>query len=124
MFSDITRKDLRREADFRRLKSRHPICLWCAFNKHPAALEFAHLIPSKFAIGTGGSLCCNCHRISTDMEKDMSFKPETENPDLETIGRYLDALGNWLLPMSEKLKTFGHELLEEAKSSSKQEGEE
>ena len=124
MFSEITRKDLRREADFRRLKSRHPICLWCAYRKHPAALEFAHLIPSKFANGTGGALCCNCHRISTDTEKDMSFKPETNNPDLETIGRYLDALGSWLLPVSETLKTFGNELVEEAKSQNEQEGAE
>ncbi|WP_300380413.1 hypothetical protein [Henriciella sp.] len=121
MLSDITRKDLRREADFRRLKSRHPICLWCAFNAHPAALEFAHLIPRKFAIGTGGALCSNCHRNSTDKEKDMSFKPNTQDPDRETIGRYLDALADWLFQISHPLKSFGQSLIEEAEAASKDE---
>ena len=53
----------------------------------------------------------------------MSFKPETNNPDLETIGRYLDALGSWLLPVSETLKTFGNELVQEATGQTEQEGD-
>ncbi|WP_018149231.1 hypothetical protein [Henriciella marina] len=117
MLPEITKKELRREADFRRLKSRHPICLWCAFNAHPAALEFAHLIPSKFAIGTGGALCSNCHRISTEKEKDMSFRPKTQDPDRETIGRYLDALADWLLQIAKTLKAFGQSLIEEAEQA-------
>ena len=118
MLSEITKQELRREADFRRLKSRHPICLWCGFHGHPEALEFAHLIPSKFAIGTGGPLCRNCHRISTDKEKDMSFAPKTNDPDRETLGRYIDALADWLLPISGRLKTIAKVMIEDAEKAS------
>jgi len=118
MLPEITKEQLRREADFRRLKSRHPICLWCAFDAHPAALEFAHIIPRKFAIGSGGTLCSNCHRISSDKEKDMSFSPRTQDPDRETIGRYLDALADWLIQIAKTLKTFGQAMIAEAEAAS------
>lgn len=117
MIPIISKEELRREADYRRLKSRRPICLHCGFEQHSAALEFAHLIPSKFAVGAGGALCSNCHRIVSDKEKDMSFKPGTDDPDLETIGRYIDALGQWLERIAHTLQGFGAELLRRASES-------
>lgn len=113
----ISREQLRREADFRRLKSRHPICLICAYWRHPAAIEFAHLIPHKFGVGCGAPLCSNCHRELSDMEKDMSYKPTSNDPDLETIGRYLVALGTWSEAAAPTMKMLGAHALELARHS-------
>lgn len=111
----ISREQLRREADFRRLKTRHPICLLCAYWRHPAAIEFAHLIPRKFGVGCGAPLCSNCHRELSDMEKEMSYKPTTNEPDLETLGRYLVALGTWCEAAFPTMKMLGAYALERSR---------
>ena len=111
----ISREQLRREADFRRLKSRHPICLLCAYWRHPAAIEFAHLIPRQFGVGCGAPLCSNCHRELSDMEKDMSYKPTSNEPDLETLGRYLVALGTWSEAAAPTMKMLGAYALERSR---------
>lgn len=113
----ISNFDLRREADFRRLKSRHPICLLCAYCRHPAAIEFAHLIPKKFGIGCGGPLCSNCHRETSDKEKDMSYRPTTNEPDLETIGRFLQAHAEWKRQSAETEDAFAVFLLDLARQT-------
>lgn len=111
----ISREQLRREADFRRLKSRHPICLLCAYRRHPAAIEFAHLIPRQFGVGCGAPLCSNCHRELSDMEKEMSYKPTSNEPDLEALGRYLVALGTWSEAAAPTMKMLGAYALERSR---------
>lgn len=113
--SFISREQLRREVDFRRLKSRHPICLRCAYWRHPAAIEFAHLIPRQFGVGCGASLCSNCHRELSDMEKEMPYKPTSNEPDLETLGRYLVALGTWSEAAAPTMKMLGAYALERSR---------
>jgi len=117
MSNILSAKELRREADFRRLKSRYPICLICAYRAHPAAIEFAHIIPRAFGLGCGIPLCSNCHRELTDQEKDMSFKPTTNQPDLETVGRFLSALGEHYEKTAPTLKHLGAVALEQARLS-------
>ncbi|HCY54481.1 MAG TPA: hypothetical protein DF715_02760 [Oceanicaulis sp.] len=103
----------RREKDFRRLRTRNPVCLSCGYSDHPAALEFAHIAPRKFH-DDGGVLCANCHREQSDTEKDFSYAPVTGNPMMETIGRYLLALSEWLTRIGATLAEFGQWLLEQA----------
>ena len=105
--------DKRREADYRRLRTRTPICLSCGYSDHPAAMEFAHIAPRKFH-DDGGVLCANCHREQSDTEKDYSYSPVTHNPMMETIGRYLLALAEWLKRIGGTLAEFGEWLLEQA----------
>lgn len=115
----LTAKELRREADFRRLKSRYPVCLICGYRAHPGAIEFAHIIPKAFGLGWGVPLCRNCHRELTDMEKDMSFKPTTTEIELETIGRLLGAIGEQYEKSAPTLKHLSAIALETARRLSK-----
>lgn len=108
-----TPTDKRREADFRRLRTRHPICLTCGYMGHPAAMEFSHLAPRKFH-DDGGVQCSNCHREASDAEKDFPYAPVTGNPMMETIGRYLLALAEWLQTIGGTLAEFGEWLLAQA----------
>jgi 5-methylcytosine-specific restriction endonuclease McrA len=43
MHKHITPEDKRRENDYRRLRTRNPICLYCGYHNHPAAMELAHI---------------------------------------------------------------------------------
>ncbi|WP_139068743.1 MULTISPECIES: HNH endonuclease signature motif containing protein [unclassified Hyphomonas] len=108
----INPKELRKEAHFRRLKSRNPICLRCGYNTCPAALEYAHVIPRKFGVGDGGALCRNCHREITEAEVGLGFTPQAEDRELEQAGRYVLALGEWLEIIARTLKHFGASLLQ------------
>ncbi|WBQ14214.1 hypothetical protein L2D00_05900 [Hyphomonadaceae bacterium BL14] len=108
-----TSEEERREKDFRRLRTRNPICLACGYADHPAAMEFAHIAPRKFH-DDGGVLCSNCHREQSDTEKDFSYAPVTKNPPMEIIGRYLLALSEWLTRIGGTLAEFGRWLLEQA----------
>ncbi len=109
----ITPEEERREQDCKRLRTRHPICIKCGYDKHPAALELAHMVP-KSIHDDGGALCRNCHREESDAEKDYPYSPETDNPMMETIGRYLMALAAWFRGIAGTLEGFGQWLLEQA----------
>lgn len=109
----ISSEELRRERDFARLRTRNPVCLNCGYMNHPAALEFAHIAPRKFH-DDGGVLCANCHRELSDNEKDFSYQPQSQNPQMETIGRYLIALAEWFRRIAETIAEFGAWLLEQS----------
>lgn len=106
-------KEDRREKDYRRLRTRTPMCLSCGYSKHPAAMELAHIAPRGFH-DDGGVLCSNCHREMSDTEKDYSYAPQSQNPRMETIGRYLLALSDWFIRIAETIAAFGHWLLFQA----------
>lgn len=108
-----TPADERREKDYRRLRTRNPICLSCGYTNHSAAMELAHIAPKRFH-DDGGVLCSNCHREMSDTEKDYSYKPVSQNPMMETIGRYLLALSDWMLRIAETIAEFGRWLLLQA----------
>jgi len=108
----IDPKDLRKEAHFRRLKSRNPVCVICGYDNSPAALEYAHVIPRQFGVGDGGAVCRNCHRELTETEIGLGFTPQAEDRELEQAGRYVLALGEWLEIIARTLKHFGAFLLQ------------
>jgi hypothetical protein len=113
----IDPKELRKEAHFRRLKSRNPICVICGYDNSPAALEYAHVIPRQFGVGDGGAICRNCHRELTETEIGLGFAPETEDRELEQVGRYVLALGEWLELIARTLKHYGALLLKRARQA-------
>ena len=106
-------EETRREKDYRRLRTRNPICVGCGYSDHPAALELAHIAPREFH-DDGVVLCSNCHRAQSDTEKDYSYSPQSDNPEMETIGRYLLALSEFFQMMATRMSEFGHWLLEQS----------
>jgi hypothetical protein len=109
----LTAEELRREKDYRRLRTRNPICLHCGYSNHPAAMELAHIAPRKIH-DDAGVLCSNCHREMSDPEKDRPYAPVTQNPQMEIIGRYLLALSEWFIRIAETIAEFGRWLLQQA----------
>lgn len=118
----LSPEELRREADFRRLKHRYPICIWCGYDRHPAALEYGHISPRKFGVGDGGAICRNCHREQSDQERDLSYQPKAPDQQLEQAGRYILALGLWLECIGRTLKHFGTILLDLAEQPPSNQG--
>ena len=112
----ISDAEIRRQKDFRRLRTTTPICLSCGYSKSSSALELAHIAPKRFH-DDGGVLCSNCHREMSDAEKDLSYSPQSANPQMETIGRYLLALSDWLTRIAETIAAFGAWLLGFAENS-------
>ena len=111
----ISDADIRREKDYRRLRTRTPICLSCGYSKSSSALELAHIAPREFH-DDAGVLCSNCHREMSDAEKDLSYSPQSANPQMETIGRYLIALSEWFLRIANTIAAFGEWLLDFAEN--------
>lgn len=112
----ISDADLRREKDYRRLRTRTPICITCGYSKSPAAMQYSHIAPRRFH-DDGGVQCCNCHNEVGDAERDYSYAPQSANPQMETIGRYLIALSEWFMRIANTIAAFGEWLLDFAESS-------
>ncbi len=103
----------RLERVFRRLGTRNPVCIGCGYSKSPFALELAHIAPKKFHDDVA-ILCRNCHREQSDAEKDFAYAHETDNPKMETIGRYLLGLSEFFLLIARATSEFGRWLVENA----------
>ncbi|KCZ60299.1 hypothetical protein [Hyphomonas atlantica] len=112
----LSPEEMRRERDYKRLRTRNPICIHCGYHNHPAAMELAHIAPREFH-DDGGVLCSNCHREVSDPEKDLPYAPQTQNPQIETIGRYLLALAEWFERIARTIAEFGAFLLALAERS-------
>jgi len=106
-------EETRREKDYQRLRTRNPICVGCGYSDHPAALELAHIAPRKFH-DDGVVLCSNCHRVQSDTEKDYSYAPQSDNPEMETIGRYLLALSEFFQMIATRMFKYAEWLLEQS----------
>lgn len=113
MIATLTPEEKRLEKHYQRLRTRNPVCLTCGFDRHPAGLQFSHIAPRKFH-DDGGAQCHNCHSQRSDAERDLPYSPQTQNPMMETIGRYLLALADWMKQVGETLAAFGAWLLEQA----------
>lgn len=111
MFSDLEEdQDKRMEAHARRLGTCEFICLTCGNPMHPAALENSHIAPKRFHEDAGPQ-CRNCHAEFSDKERHLAYRPQTGNPRIEMIGRYLVALAEWLKRVAETIAAFGAWLL-------------
>lgn len=121
--NDLTSaEEERREKDYQRLRTRNPVCLTCGYDKHPAALELSHIVPKGFH-DDAGPQCRNCHRELGDGEKDYAYQPQTLNPTMETIGRYLLSLSDWFIRIAETIAAFGRWLMFQAEHVLPYEGE-
>lgn len=105
--------DTRLEKAYRRLGTSNPICVGCGFCGSPYALELAHIAPREFHDGVA-ILCSNCHRAQSDSEKDYPYQPQSDNPQMETIGRYLLGLSEFFQMIATRMAEFGHWLLEQS----------
>jgi len=102
--------DTRLEKAYGRLGTRNPTCVGCEFDGSPFALELAHIAPREFHDDVG-ILCSNCHRVQSDSEKDYPYQPQSNNPQMETIGRYLLGVSEFLQMIAARLSEFGQWLL-------------
>ena len=113
MTNKYQESDKRLAKAYRRLGTHNPICVGCGFSGSPHALELAHVAPRAFHDDVG-ILCSNCHRAQSDSEKDYPYQPQSDNPLMETIGRYLLRVSEFLQMIAKRLSEFGHWLLEQS----------
>ena len=105
--------DVRLEQQYRRLRTRNPVCVSCS-EADPFCLELHHLAGQKHHDDVG-IICRNCHRKLTNQQHDHtpSSVPETRGP-MATIAHYLLGLADLLLMIVTALRDFGRQLMERA----------
>jgi hypothetical protein len=103
--------ELRLSKHAQRLRTWEFICVTCGGHFHPAALEYSHIAPRKFH-DDGGPQCRNCHAAFSDEERDLPYGPQSQNPQIESIGRYLLALSAWFSRIAETIAEFGRWLMQ------------
>jgi hypothetical protein len=109
----LTEEEKRLEQHYRRLRTRNPFCLTCGFSRHPAGLQYSHIIPNAMH-DDGGAQCHNCHSEFSDAERNLPYSTQTMNPQMEIIGRYLMNLAEWLRRIAETIAAFGAWLFDQA----------
>lgn len=107
--------EARREADFRRLGTRTPICGHCGESR-PQCLE-AHHVAGVAYDSTTVNLCRNCHRVQSDAQRDHPQRTESSDPKLEQAGRFLLGFADLLAPVPERLRQFGDDLIRRARDA-------
>lgn len=115
----MNKKDVAREARlqgaYERLGNTKARCLLCGeTNPHCLRLfEQDHIAGRRFHEDTL-TLCLNCHRKRTDMQKDAPA-PHGDTPSqFEVIGQYLLGIINFLTLIIERLREFAELLLSKA----------
>lgn len=105
----------RKHSALERLGTNNPKCIYCD-ECDWRCLELHHIAGKKNDLITV-IVCRNCHRKLSDRQKD--HPPQTEAPKdaLEAIGRFLLGLADLFILLIEKLRDFGNELIERAKST-------
>lgn len=104
----------RLEQQYRRLRTRNPVCVGCA-ESDPFCLDQHHIAGSKHHDDTSIE-CANCHRKLTNQQKDHvpTTKPEPTG-EIATIAHYLLGLSDSLAMVVETLRKFGKSLLNDSK---------
>lgn len=99
----------RLEQQYRRLKTRKPVCLICG-ESNPFCLELHHLAGNQHHDDVA-VVCRNCHRKLTDQQHDHIPPSNSEgHGPLATIGHYLLGLADFLLMIVNTLRQFGRQL--------------
>ena len=104
----------RLEQLYRRLGTRHPICLGCC-ETSPFCMEQHHIAGKKHH-GDISIVCRNCHRKLT-VQQLYHVPPDTPEPtgELVTIDRYLLGLCDLLEMVVATLQKFDESLINESK---------
>jgi hypothetical protein len=106
----------RRQQAVQRLGCHNPRCVHCG-ESDPLCLELHHIGGQAYddALVT---LCRNCHRKASDMQRDHPRQIDGEPDLLERAGHFLLGLANLFALLVEKCREFGSALLERAKAQS------
>lgn len=105
-------KDDRREQHYRRLGTHEPQCVVCG-ETDPRCLEAHHLPGQKYG-NELVTVCRNCHRKLSDDQRDHA-PGLTPNPERQEviIGHFLLGLCDFLLMIIDRLREFGHWLIDQ-----------
>ena len=107
-------KEDRLEQHCRRLDTHDPRCLFCD-EADPRCLEEHHIAGREYHPRTE-IVCRNCHRKRSDEQLDHPPHDKATPLDQRTvIGRFLLGLCDFLIAIAERLREFGHWLIEEAR---------
>ena len=107
-------KEDRLEQRCRRLGTHEARCVDCG-EDDPRCLEKHHIAGREYHSHTE-ILCRNCHRKRSDDQRDHPPRDKTKQPDqLTIIGYFLLGLCDFLIGMAERLREFGHWLIDEAR---------
>jgi hypothetical protein len=105
--------ETRKQNRLEKLGTNNPVCVICGENDW-RCLEEHHIAGQHF--GDDLSIICrNCHRKLSDDQKDHPSKIQTTPITLENIGHLLIGLADLFALLVERLKEYGHYLIETAK---------
>lgn len=107
--------ETRRQKAFDRLGTDEPICPFCGETDW-RCMELHHIAGDGFD-QTLVTVCRNCHRKLSDMQKDHPPKLAEEPTRLESIAHFLLGLADLFLLLEAKLLEFGNYLLDYARNS-------
>ena len=112
MIKHLDRED-RREQHYRRLGTHKPRCVICG-ETDPRCLEEHHLAGEKYGDELV-TVCRNCHRKLSDDQLDHTpgIQPNPESKEA-VIGYFLLGLCDFLSMVIERLRKFGHRLIDQA----------
>lgn len=107
-------RERRRQARLERFNTNNPQCVICG-ETDPRCMEDHHLAGRKNDEQTVNT-CRNCHRKLSDDQRDHPKQVEPPKDALEAIGYFLLGLADLFALLIEKLRDFGHELIDRARS--------
>jgi hypothetical protein len=102
----------RRQRAFERFGTAEPRCALCG-EADWRCLELHH-IADHGSGETTVTLCANCHRKPSDLQKDHPRPGPPADQFLNEVGRFLLGLADLLRLAADKLIEFGRELIERA----------
>ena len=105
----------RLERRYRKLGTRHPVCVCCGYDD-PLSLELHHIAGRKHHDDVA-IVCRNCHRRLSDQQLDHPEDNQGGNTKLAAIGHYLVALADLFRMLADRLVQFGKDLIELANGS-------
>ena len=102
--------EARRQQALQRLGCDSPRCIRCG-ETDPRCLEHHHIAGQAYD-GTLATLCRNCHRKASDMQRD--HPPQVDDPPslTERVGHFLLGLADLFALLIEVCRQFGHALIE------------
>lgn len=107
-------RESRRQTRLERLKTNNPQCVICG-ETDLRCMEDHHIAGRKNDEQTIAT-CRNCHRKLSDDQRDHPKQVEPPKDALEAIGYFLLGLADLFAQLIEKLRDFGHELIDRARS--------
>src|SRR6516162_9014694 len=101
----------RLEQNYRRLGTHEPRCVICG-ETDPRCLEEHHIAGRGYHDDTA-IVCRNCHRKLSDAQRDHPPASAAPMEQRTAIGHFLLGLCDFLMAIVERLREFGHWLINE-----------